>query len=113
MPCRDNRVENNLFTFSNGQIRTYVNIGANTAADTFIFKNNLWYAHDAPGASQPSLPAAESDGVYGQDPALDGEHRIDGDSPAAGAGVAIPELDADRDGRCYASPPSIGAHEVP
>jgi hypothetical protein len=112
LPARNGRVVNNVFYFSRAGISTYVNVGANTDAASFVFRNNVWYAHDTPAQSQPSLPAAETGGVYGQNPGLDSTtYRIQASSPAAGAGVAVAEVRGDFDGRCYLDPPSAGAFE--
>jgi len=117
LPCGNNAVINNVFYFDRSDLSTYVNIGGNTAPATFDFANNLWYAYDNPGASTPTLPAAEVDGVYGQDPAFQdagaGDYRIGAGSPAAGAGRAPAGAPADRAGTCYRTPPSIGAYEIP
>ena len=96
-------------------LSTFVNVGANTQAATFVFRNNLWYAHDAPAQSQPSgLPAAETAGIYGTNPQLvapaSGNYAIPASSRAAGAGTALTELTGDITGKCWASPPSIGAY---
>lgn len=45
-----------------------VNVGAGTAPETFTFARNWWYCSDRPQRSQPKLPTAETDGVYGRDP---------------------------------------------
>ncbi len=42
-----------------------VNIGGNTAAQTFKFARNWWYCLDQPARSEPRLPTREMDGVYG------------------------------------------------
>ena len=96
-------------------LSTHVNVGAGTEAATFTFRNNLWYAHDTPAQSMPSLPAAETAGLYGQDPRLvapaSGDYAIMAGSPAAGAGVRLANVSGDAGGRCYLDPPSIGAFE--
>lgn len=112
-PARDGIVENNLFYFEDDVVAAHVNVGGGTDAPSFEFAHNLWYAWDAPGASVPSLPAPETGGVYGQDPGFLPGFRIPPASPAAGAGQGGPWLAGDRDGRCYAAPPAIGAHEAP
>ena len=89
-----------------------MNIGSNTSPETFTFSNNLWYAHDDPSASQPTLPVAETDPVVSQDPGLDSDFGITSSSPAAGAGATYDGLVGDYDGDCWNSPPSIGAQEV-
>ncbi len=112
-----NSLSNNLFYFSRGQIRTHVNIGAYTAPDTFHFSNNLWYAHDNPGASAPSLPAPETNGLYGQNPQLADpggqDYTITETSPAFQAGLAPVLVQQDMAGQAYLNPPSIGAYETP
>ncbi len=116
LPCSDNLVQNNLIVFDRSQIRTYINIGANTAPQTFVFANNLWYAANDPSSSEPDLPVQESAGIYGQDPNLaapsSNDFHIPTDSPAAGSGSWDDILSpGDMDGRCYANPPSIGAYD--
>jgi len=110
--CRDGVFTNNLVSFSRSGISTYVNIGPNTASDTFTFTTNLWHAWDNPPLSQPTLPAAETGGIYGLDPLLDADHRISPSSPAAGAGTPTPWTSGDLDGLCYGAPPSVGAFEA-
>lgn len=112
-PASDGVVVDNLLRFQDGPLSTHVNVGPNTAPATFQFSNNLWYAADAPGSSQPTLPSPETGGVYGEDPLLLPGFRIDDSSPAAGAGLAHAWLAGDRDGFCYATPPAVGAHEAP
>ena len=117
-PARDGRVINNIFVFRRDQIRTYVNIGAGTAPETFNFSNNLWYASDDPARSAPDLPVTETGGLTGLDPALRADRSIGPESPAAGAGLshsppALPlEARSDRSGACFLDPPSIGAFEI-
>jgi hypothetical protein len=111
-PAANGQVVNNLFYFEDGDLSTHLNIGPNTSPATFDFAHNLWFAWDSPGASTPTLPAAESGGLYGQDPLLAVDGQIPGGSPAAGAGAAQAWLAGDRLGGCYASPPAIGAHEA-
>ncbi len=111
--CRDGVFANNLVSFERADLSTWVNIGPNTAPETFTFDHNLWYAWDNPSQSTPSLPVAETGGIYELDPGLDTSFHIGSTSPAAGAGAA-PTLGAgDLDGVCYGDPPSIGAFETP
>jgi hypothetical protein len=115
LPSGDNRVVNNLFYFDRGALSTYVNIGPDTAPKTFTFSNNLWYAHDNPAQSQPSLPVAETDGVVGQDPLFQnpggGNYHLQSGSPALGGGIPVAGVVNDYDGLAYNLPPSIGAFE--
>ena len=116
-PARNGRVENNIFYFRRGDLSASdVNVGANTAPETFSFTNNLWYAHDNADASAPTtLPVDETNGVVGQDPGFtdagNGDYRIGASSPAAGKGKVIEGAVGDIDGACWNTPPSIGAYE--
>ncbi|MCB9845977.1 MAG: hypothetical protein H6811_08340 [Phycisphaeraceae bacterium] len=116
LPCGDNAFVSNLVLFDRSGLSTYLNIGPNTAPETFTFTNNLWYAHDDPARSEPTLPAEETDGVYGLDPLLadpdSGDVAIPAESPAAGAGRAPPPIPGDFHRACYEDSPSIGACEV-
>jgi len=116
LPAQNGRVINNLIYFSRSDLSTYVNVGPNTQAATFQFANNLWYAHDAPQSSRPTdLPSTEANGIVGSDPQLtspaSGDYTLRASSPAAGAGRRATELRSDMEGKCFADPPSIGAHE--
>jgi hypothetical protein len=119
LPASNGRFVNNIVYFDNSMLSTFVNVGANTDPDSFTIENNLWYAHDDPGQSDPggALPVAEQSGIYGMDPsfadAANGDFHVDGQSPAASAGATVDELTADRDGVCYEEPPTIGAYELP
>ena len=114
LPASDCIFINNLVYFDRSELSTYVNVGGNTAPDTFTFTTNLWYAHDDPAASEPTnLPVTETGGIYGQAPAFTSGWQIDSSSPAAGSGTAVTGVVGDMNGTCYASPPSIGAYEVP
>ncbi len=114
LPCGNNRFENNLIYFNRSALSTYLNIGADTAEDTFAFAHNLWFAHDNPASSTPNLPTVETGGIYAQDPQLldtaGGDFRIDQNSPAAGTGLEPALIAGDYNGNCYRQPPSIGAH---
>jgi hypothetical protein len=111
-PSGDNTVVDNIVVFSRDLVGTVVNIGPDTAPETFTFSNNLWYAQDSPDQSDPGLPVAEQGGIVGVDPALAADLTIAADSPAAGAGAAVRGLRGDHRGDCWGEPPSIGAFEV-
>lgn len=69
--CRKGRFANNLIVFRSDQISTTVNIGPDTAPQTFRFAANHWYCIDRPDrSSRLSLPTAEQGGVYGVNPQL-------------------------------------------
>lgn len=122
VPSRDGRFVNNIVVFNMADIRggTFVNVGPNTAPETFEFANNLWFALDDDGFAGPSLsggiPPAE-DSVVQQDPNFadlaGGDYRIDTNSPAVGAGRAHGEPWPDFDGHCYEDPPEAGAFSAP
>ncbi len=88
--CRNGVFERNLIVLRADQIRTVVNIGPHTAAETFRFADNFWFCEDRPDASRPALPSPEIGGVYGIDPQLEtaAEHRLRPRNPqAAGYGA--------------------------
>ena len=117
VPSRNGVFINNLIVFDTAAIRTYVNVGGGTAPETFTFGNNLWFARDDSGFTGPSLPSeipAPTGDVIQRDPAFAGasDYHVAAGSPADGAGRGE-TLPPDYDGRCYATPPTIGAYEVP
>jgi hypothetical protein len=58
-------ISGNSFVFQRAKVREEINIGPNTAPETFKFANNRWLAEDKPEASTPKLPVAETGGSYG------------------------------------------------
>ncbi len=66
VPCRNVLIKNNRIKFRRADIRSDVNIGGNTAPETFRFVGNHWFAEDNPAQSKPTLPVPETDPVYGQ-----------------------------------------------
>ena len=68
VPCRNVKITENKIVFLRSQVQIEINIGANTAPESFTFTNNHWFAEDRPDRSKPKLPTEESGGVYGQDP---------------------------------------------
>lgn len=114
-PASGGRFVNNVVHYALGDLSTHVNVGPDTEPGSFVFSHNLWYAEDSPSDSEPSyLPVTEVNGVYGEDPgfASPEDESITTASPAAGAGVALPEVTTDVDGECYQTPPAVGAHEA-
>jgi hypothetical protein len=106
------RFVNNLVV-TGSALRSAVNVGAGTLPATFTFQSNLWWNRDG-GSSAPSLPVTETGGVVGSNPGFPASgFTIAAASPAAGAGTAVPDVTGDNAGRCFATPPSIGAFEVP
>lgn len=66
LPCRGCAFEENLVV-TDARVTTFVNVGPDTAADTFTFRRNAWSG----GTVRPQLPSPEKDGVYGVDPQLE------------------------------------------
>ena len=100
IPCRAGVFTDNIVVFrSDMWSEGGCNIGPNTAPDTFRFARNAWFCTDRPKASRPTLPTAETDGIYGLDPGFvdpeRGDFSLRPDSPAKGKGhTAMPERDA-------------------
>lgn len=113
LPTSEGRFINNIVYYNQETLSTHVNVGPDTAPETFEFSNNLWYTGNDQDEAEPSLPVAETNGIYGKDPLFpDADWFISQDSPAAGEGVPLPELWGDASSRCYKDPPSIGALET-
>lgn len=115
-PASKGRFINNLIYFKRSQIRTYMNIGANTEPKTFTLSNNLWFAYDDASRSKPSgLPVAEANGLYGKNPEFvdggKGDYQLKSSSPALGAGMSLKEVVGALNSKCFQTPPSIGAYE--
>lgn len=68
VPSRNVVIENNSIVFRRSQVSSEVNVGPNTAPETFRFAKNRWFAEDRASQSKPRLPAEEKDGIYGRDP---------------------------------------------
>lgn len=113
-PCGNNLFRNNIIVFRS-TISTHVNIGGNTAPESFTISNNLWYNADDPSRSRPSLGVmTETNSIYGQDPLLVNvinDQHLQAYSPAIGKGLVINDSLTDFDNVSYATPPSIGAYE--
>ncbi len=120
LPCGNNTVAGNVIYFSRSSLSRDVNVGANTAPQTFILANNLWYAYDDPTQSAPNLPTPETDGLTGVDPQfvapVFGDFRVTPTSPALAMGwdhlgSRFGSTAADMLGTAYSAPPTIGAFE--
>jgi hypothetical protein len=118
VPSRDGLFVNNVI--DPAELRAeLVNVGGDTAPETFTFGDNLWYAPSDAGF-EPNLGGGvpEESGSMVQDPLMvdyaGGDYRLLEGSPAAGAARALAgELPPDFDGRCYAEPAAVGAFELP
>lgn len=120
---RNNVYANNLVVVDD-RVSTFVNVGPNTRANTFVFANNLWFHWTNPRFRGPSLPTPETGGVIQRDPLFVDEENGDfhlGEGSAAigtagdlltilrGLPIDLPGL-GDRDERCWQTPASIGAY---
>lgn len=63
-PCGDVKISGNEFIFRREDVGTEINIGEETAPETFVFENNRWFAEDNPSLSKPTLPVKETGGRY-------------------------------------------------
>jgi len=95
VPCRNGVFSDNLVVWSASEVSTPVNVGPNTAPETFQFARNYWYCVDEPAKSIPQLSAPEVDAKGGSDPlfrdASKGDLRLQEASPARGHGAeALP-----------------------
>jgi hypothetical protein len=70
-PSSNGLLERNIFVFKAARMGEVVNVGPGTKPETFVFKDNLWFAMDKPAASKLRLPTAEQGGVHGVDPKLE------------------------------------------
>jgi hypothetical protein len=120
LPASGGRVINNVFAYTRAEITSggrAINVGAGTAPATFSYANNLWYASDdvAGSADVDYQGATESAALPPADPRFvdptNGDFELAPGSPALGAGVALTEAPQDHAGRCYGSPPAVGAFE--
>lgn len=120
VPSRAGLFVNNVVVFQTSVVNNpdrFVNVGPDTAPETFVFGHNLWYATDDAGFAGPTLPdpiAPETGSVVADPGFLDpgaGDYRIPATSPAVGAGRQAENAPGDFTGRCWGEPPAIGAYE--
>ncbi len=96
VPSQNGVFTDNIVAFRADEWSEAVNIGPNTAPETFRFARNRWYCIDAPARSKPVLPTAETGGVYGVNPrfrdAARADLRLESGSPASTVGAeALPK----------------------
>jgi len=112
LPCGNNKFINNIVYFTpTGQ--PAINIGSNTAPETFQFSHNLWYN---PQNAQwlPNTPVNETGRKVSDPLFIDSMGRIQNNSPAANGGFAV-----NLPGRDFSNIPftktdhPIGAHNPP
>jgi len=111
LACGDNEFKNNIVYLENDL--TEVNIGPNTAPETFMFSNNLWFNESSDNWS-PNLPVTDFNQVI-DDPLFEDiiveDFRIPSTSPAVGNGLILDGVTIDFDQFFFDQPPSIGAFE--
>jgi hypothetical protein len=115
LACSLNAFINNIVVVTNAAANPTINVGPNTAPETFDFSNNLWFNDQSGTWSGPNLPVQETGGMLNRDPRLadpaNGDFTIPLNSPAVGVGRSAPEAPYDFFGRRFVIPPSIGAVE--
>ncbi len=117
LPCGNNTFLNNIVMVDNRAAGPTFNIGPNTAPETFLFRNNLWFNIESAAWGGPNLPVMEVGGIIGSDPRLRAPALTGGDfsllenSPAIGAGTPVAAPLKDFTGKQFNVPPSIGAFE--
>ena len=91
VPSRNGVFEDNIVAFRSDEITGAVNVGSNTAPETFRFARNWWYNIASPSQSIPSLPTLEVGGTYGIDPQfvdpVNDDFHLRPGSPASGVGA--------------------------
>jgi hypothetical protein len=94
--CRGGQLLNNVIVFRSDEVRTVINVGGNTAPETFTISGNAWCCLDRPADTRRlvRLPVAEQNGTYGAVPgfknAEGGDIRI-ADRKPGDAGVRVDE----------------------
>lgn len=93
VPSRNGVVHHNIIVFRTDEIAAAVNVGPNTAPETFQFSRNWWYAVNNPSASRLTLPVPETDGIYRINPQFidvdAGDLRLRPRSPARRYGAYV------------------------
>lgn len=90
VPCRKGVFRRNLIVFRSDEMSTPLNIGPNTAPETFELAENYWWCVEDAQRSIPKLPIAQRDAQGGRDPRLRDPERGDfarpDDGPSRGYG---------------------------
>ncbi len=111
LPCGNNTFRNNIVVFNTAQ--PAINIGGNTAPETFTFSNNLWFNPDNSSWNGPNTPVTEPNRLVNTDPQFsDTLYRLQSSSPAIGKGYAATSPTNDFFGKPYTANRAIGAVEA-
>lgn len=112
--CGFNSFRNNII-YIDDRVTVEVNIGPNTAPETFTMSNNLWYHAENNNWTGPVLPVTDADNLVGQDPlfidATAENFDIQENSPAIGLGAEVSDPEFDFEGITFLQPRSSGAFE--
>jgi hypothetical protein len=106
---------NNIFV-NFGQ--RYLYLSHSTAVDYLDVENNLVY--NCGGSNQPYYAKSPThytnlNNILGSDPLFVSpiDFHLQSSSPAIGAGIAIPEITTDFEGKAFRNPPNIGCYATP
>ena len=113
VPCGNNQFFNNLIVVDQ-RVSTEVNIGPNTAPETFSFQHNMWYKTTQPSWSGPQLPGTKVNN-WVADPLIqtDSLYVLEATSPAIAKGLSYGnEIVTDISGKTFFSMPTLGAWEA-
>ena len=112
LPCGDNSFYNNIIVVDNN-VNTEVNIGPDTAPETFEFSNNMWYKSTNANWSGPTLPGTKINQWVDNPEIQSGStYILSNSSPAIGLGIAYTMLKKDIVGNYFNAHPSLGAYEA-
>ena len=115
LECGDNSFINNII-YLDHNLNTETNIGSNTRPETFLFSNNLWYNATLPNWTGPDIPTPDPNQMLNLDPLFldpaNDDFSISTGSPAAGAGLTVPDPQLDFLEQLYGMPRSAGAVEA-
>ncbi|MEW4570584.1 right-handed parallel beta-helix repeat-containing protein [Tautonia sp. JC769] len=96
VPSRNGQFVDNIIVYRSDEMALPINIGPNTAPETFTLARNVWYCLDQPQRG-PRLDLPEDGGRSGVDPGFvdpeGGDFRLPPDSPARPAGPREPGRD--------------------
>lgn len=112
VPCGNNRFFNNIALIDQ-RVATEVNIGPNTAPETFSFEYNMWYKISQPSWTGPQLPGIKLNN-WVENPRLvvDSLYVLEAGSPAESRGLGYGTLFiTDISGKPFLNHPSLGAWE--
>jgi len=114
--CGNNSFINNLGYIGNAATaEKSINIGPNTAPETFTFSNNLWYNYETPAWKGPNNAVTHINSLVGADPglkdAMNDNYILLTTSPAIGKGLSVKYPKRDFLNNQFSLPPSIGCYE--